>query len=173
MNLARNVLWISLGAALCACTAAPPAKPPGGAAEICNSVQTLVAAHRTGFAGLRGAQSSTRFGDIWAAQQQLIGNDCQIWGWGGGSFGYVCAVPAPNRETAMGYYQKARDFTARCLGTQWSVLESVGQSDDSHDAVFSRVGSNTVVAVRAVPVRGIAKSQWTAYYYIGDRNHLQ
>lgn len=173
MTIARTALWMIFAVALSACATSPEKPVTKDQASLCPAIKNLIAQHSTGFAQLRGSRTNTRYADIWTASDQLVGRDCQIWGWSKGAYGYVCSVATPDRKTAMDYYGKARDFTARCLGQQWNMLESVGESDAAHQVVFSRLGSDTVVAVRAVPVRGIAKSQWTTYYFIGDRSHLQ
>jgi hypothetical protein len=146
-----------------------PEKEHVAAMSGCEKVNALIAAHGNGFEHLKMAQSTTKRVNVWKARYHLVGDSCQIWGWGNRS-DYVCSKIAPTEDIARQWYEKAKTETRQCLSDQWQLQESPRKVGTGTKAVFSKAGSNTVVTVHAVETRGVFKSEWAAYYFVGDLN---
>ena len=138
----------------------------------CDRIQALIKGHSKGFAALRREKAHSKLVDVWKARYHLVGDSCQVWGWGAGKYSYMCALTSPNRETARSYYDRAKAVAGRCLGKDWQLEESMRQQGEGFKAQFSRQGGGTAVGVQAVATPGLFKTEWTTYFFVGDPNDM-
>ena len=136
----------------------------------CEKVMALVDAHPNKFEKIRHNLQSTRQITVWDARYNLVGKNCQIWGWGSGKTDYMCSLTSPNQETAKENFTKAKELTQACLGSNWQLTETPRKVGNGIKAAFSRPNSHTVVALHAVETRGVIKEEWTTYLFVGDAN---
>ncbi len=174
LKMLRSISGLILVLSLLGCAAGPQ---QGTAApvvelspELCNKVEQMVALHATGFDGVAGRKTPTKWMDISTAKYHLVGNDCQIWQWKDGRQVYVCSQAVPDTEQAVFRHKRAADFTAQCLGDAWQAEESVGKTGNTFKTVFSRPDSKTVATINRVKTGSVARDMWTLYYFIGDRD---
>lgn len=155
-----------------ACT---PVKAPDVAAskkpaELCNEVNSLIDQHQLGFKQLkRNLVISSRM-DIWQAKFHLVGNDCEIWRWSNGKQAYMCSQVVPDESIALEKYNKAINFSRQCLGDSWKIENIERKHGRSFRAIFSKPGSKTVASIHRVKTEGLFKTEWSVYYFIGDRD---
>lgn len=136
----------------------------------CEKVLALVDEHPNQFSKLRINSKNTGAITIWDARHHLVGNNCQVWGWGKGKTDYMCSKTAPNKAIAEDYFNTAKQLTQSCIGNSWTLTERARKVGTGIKAVFSRPDSPTVVAVHAVETKGLFKDEWTAYFFVGDTN---
>ncbi|WP_439133649.1 hypothetical protein [Pseudomaricurvus sp.] len=134
----------------------------------CEKVMALVDAHPGKFENIRKNLQSTRKITVWDARYHLVGKNCQVWAWGSGKTDYMCSLTAPNKETAQESFNKAKDLTQSCLGSNWQLSEAPRKVGNGIKATFTRPNSDTVVALHAVETRGVIKDEWTTYFFVGD-----
>lgn len=137
--------------------------------EICAQVKQLVAEHDKGFEQLKGHMVVSSKLDVWQANYHLIGKDCQVWRWSNGKQAYMCSRVLPDQETAIKKHDKAIAFTRQCLGQGWSSENITREQTGAVRTIFSRQGEKTVLSVHRINTRGLFDSEWTVYYFVGDR----
>ena len=138
--------------------------------ELCNQVNSLIDQHQQGFEQLkRNLVTSSRM-DIWQAKYHLVGNDCEIWRWSNGKQAYMCSQLVPDELIAIEKYNNAVNFSRQCLGESWKIDNIDRPHGRSHRAIFSKSGFKTVASIHRVKTEGLFKSEWTIYYFIGDRD---
>jgi hypothetical protein len=136
----------------------------------CDKIEALVMEHSNEFKKVRSNLTATRKMDVWGVRHQLVGENCQVWGWSTGKFNYVCSLATPNKSSAMQHYETAKQLTRSCLNEQWSLSERPRKIGVGTKATFSKTGSNTVIAIQAVETNGLFSKDWTAYYSVGSPN---
>ena len=134
----------------------------------CEKLEALVAGHKKGFPVLRTTQTTVKYMDIWKARYHLIGDACQVWGWGNNKFSYVCTLTEPAKEVAMSHYEQAKSKAAECLGSGWTMKEGPRKQGEGVQATFSKAGETTVVTTMAVSSPQMFASEWRSYYFVGD-----
>ncbi|MFW2372027.1 MAG: hypothetical protein ACN4GM_02830 [Gammaproteobacteria bacterium] len=139
--------------------------------ELCEQVNSLVEQHQQGFKDLKSSLVISPRMDIWRAKFHLVGNDCQIWGWSDGKQTYMCSQVVPAESIAIERYKKAIDFTQQCLGNQWTAENIDREHGRSFRTIFTNPELTTVTSVHRVKTEGLFKTEWTVYYFIGDRDH--
>jgi hypothetical protein len=138
--------------------------------EPCEAIRTLTESYQHQFQDIRKAQRSHDRITIWSTDYQVVGNGCEIWGWQGGNYNYVCNYVAPDQQSAENIYQKAKSTIGGCLPEEWQLHEEpLGQPPGSK-AVFSLPTFSGVVDLRLVQTRGITTPRWAIYLMIGDYN---
>jgi len=140
-------------------------------AQLCLQVKQLVNQHQNGFEQFKGRLQTTKFMDVWDAKYQLVGNNCQIWRWSNGKQAYMCSLTVPDKQLANKKIEKAVGFTSQCLGNEWLKENLQQNNSDAFRVVFSKPGENTVASIHGLKTQGLFKSEWTVYYFIGDRDH--
>lgn len=143
--------------------------------EPCEAIATLTQSYTRQFADIRRAKRSYNRIDIWSTPYQVVGNNCEIWGWPGGHFNYVCHYVAPDENSAREIYGRAHNTIHQCLDPSWTLREAALQdAQDSgtagSQAVFEKEGLNGVIDLRLMQTRGINKPRWAVYMMIGDYN---
>lgn len=136
----------------------------------CEKITALINGHDKGFPLLRTQKTNAKLLDVWKARYHLVGDSCQVWGWGKGEFSYMCSLSTPNRDTSMDYYAKAKTVAADCLGAQWQLQEGARELGEGMKALFTRSGSRTAVGVQAVATPGLFRDEWTTYFFVGSPN---
>ncbi len=136
----------------------------------CEKVLALVDEHPNQFSKLRMNSKNTGTITVWDARHHLVGNNCQVWGWGKGKTDYMCSKTAPSQAIATDYFNTAKQLTQNCIGDDWTLNERPRKVGTGVKAVFSRENSPTVIAVHAVETKGLFKDEWTAYFFVGDTN---
>ena len=158
----------------CAFAACVNAAPPetGSAAKIepCEAIRTLTSSYKTQFSDIRRAKRSYDRINIWSTGYQLVGSGCEIWGWQGGNFNYVCNYVAPNEATAREIYSKARATIRQCLDEHWAMRQEDLPHTQGSQTVFNKPDFAGVIDLRLLQTRGIAKPRWAIYLLIGDYN---
>jgi len=138
--------------------------------QLCSQVKQLITQHNKGFSSIKGSLASNQYMDVWKAKYHLVGNDCQVWRWADGKQAYMCSVSVPNKESAIEKVNKAVDFSKQCLGNNWTMENIERKETGAYRSIFSKSGLNTVASVHRVKTEGLFKSEWTVYYFIGDRD---
>ena len=138
--------------------------------ELCTQVKKLIVQHGDGFQEIKGKVHIARYVDVWDAKYHLVGKGCQIWRWSDGKQAYMCSVTVPNKQVAIEKHIKAIKFSKQCLGSEWIVENIENQKTGAYRSIFSRKEQNTVASVHRVNTEGLFKSEWTVYYFIGDRD---
>ncbi|NHO64415.1 hypothetical protein G8770_02485 [Aestuariicella hydrocarbonica] len=136
----------------------------------CEKVLALIDAHPSKFVNLRTNLKSTRKISVWDARYQLVGKNCQVWGWGTGKSNYTCNLSSPNQEIAMEHFATAKELTQSCLGNSWQLSERPRKIGNGLKATFTRPDTDTTVAIQAVETNGAIKQEWTTYFFVGDAN---
>jgi len=138
--------------------------------QLCSQVKKLLTQHNMGFSEIKGKLVATQYMDIWEAKYNLVGKDCQVWRWSNAKQAYMCSVNVPNEEMAIQKVNKAVSFTKQCLGNAW-VLENIERTETgAYRSIFSNSGLDTVASIHRVKTEGLFKSEWTVYYFIGERD---
>ena len=171
MKYIKFSLLISLMLLLTACNSVKqPLIVEVSEEELCSQVQQLISQHDDGFPDVKGNVMVTRYMDIWDAKYHLVGKSCQIWRWADGKQAYMCSVTVPNKEMAIEKYEKATKFSKQCLGDKWSSENIEREKTEAFRTIFSKPGENTSASVHRVKAEGLFDSEWTVYYFIGDRD---
>lgn len=139
-------------------------------AELCKQVNSLIDQHQLGFKQLkRNLVISSRM-DIWQAKFHLVGNDCEIWRWSDGKQAYMCSQTVPDEAIVIEKYNNAINFSKQCLGDAWKIENIDREHGRSFRTIFSKPDLKTVASIHRVKTEGLFKSEWTIYYFIGDRD---
>lgn len=138
--------------------------------ELCVQVKQLISQHEDNFNNIKGKRIVTPIMDIWETKYQLIGKSCQIWGWSDGKQTYMCSQTMPNKQAAIEKHTKAVQFSKQCLGSKWSVKNIGSKNKSAFRTIFSKPGLQTVASIHRVKTAGLFDSEWTVYYFIGDRD---
>lgn len=139
-------------------------------AELCIEVNSLIDQHKLGFKQLKQNLVISSRMDIWRAKFHLVGNDCEIWRWSNGKQAYMCSQVVPDESIAVEKYNNAIKFSKQCLGESWNIEKIERQHGRSFRAIFSKAGSKTVASIHRVKTEGLFKTEWSVYYFIGDRD---
>lgn len=171
MTHAKKLATIALSLALTtACTGtktvSEPARDDG---DRCDALKMLAESHARQFAEIRGSRRTHHSISIWSTTEQLVGNNCEVWGWQGGHYNYVCHYLAPDEDVARSVYQRARQRIAACLPESWRRQESALRDVPGTQSVFQSPG-NTAIDLRVQETRGIYTPRWAVYLMIGDIN---
>jgi len=134
----------------------------------CEKIDALLDEHSNNFDRVKGDKIKTRLSNIWKAKHHLVGQDCQVWSWGANRSTYSCSTSAPSKEVALEYFNSAKNTAAQCLGNAWTLSETKRINDDGLKAEFSHPTNKAIVATHIVPTKGLFKSEWTVYYYVGS-----
>ena len=170
MRTARLLsLGLIIAASACSATDVNTAKLDTATNGYCQGLNKLVAAYADDFKSLKGQRNATRYMDIWQTEFQLVGNSCEIWGWGSGKENYVCSKTLPNQEVATERYEAAKGIIQACL-PNWSLQESPRKLGEGQKALYQKNGELPGVAVHMVATKGLFRSEWTAYVFVGDPN---
>lgn len=170
MKYAYRAAVISSALLLSACTTTEEVAMDSQVAELspCEKLNALVDGHAKGYPVLKTTQTTNRYMDIWRARYHLVGDSCQIWGWGEGRFSYVCSLTEPSKEVAMEHYDLAKSRAESCLGGAWVVKEEPRKQGEGKRASFNKQGNKTTVSVMAVASPTLFKTEWRTYYFVGD-----
>jgi len=137
----------------------------------CEKINALIEGQPKGFPQLRGAYTRTPYGDIWQARYDLVGKGCEVWrGGAAGSYSYVCHRAAPDRDSGDLYYNAANQIARNCLSSEWQAKEEPRKIGVGLKTVFSKPGTNTIVAVHLIRTDGVFDNQWAIYYMVGIPN---
>lgn len=139
-------------------------------AALCQQVKQIVNQHKNGFEQIKGQIQLTKNMDIWEAKYQLVGKNCQIWHWSNGKQVYMCSLTVPDKETADIKINNAISFTKKCLGKKWKHENIQRNNSESSRNIFSKQDEKTVASIHGVNTKGLFRSEWTVYYFIGDRD---
>lgn len=138
--------------------------------QLCSEVNKLINQHQQGFDQQKGRLLVSNRMDIWQAKLHLVGNDCEIWRWSDGKLAYMCSQVLPEESAALEKYNRAIEFTRQCLGNTWKEESIERQHGRSFRAIFSQAGSITSASVHRIKTEGLFKSEWTVYFFIGNRD---
>ncbi len=169
-TLNRAVLFLSVASALTACTSWQ--KAPSTAAT-CEQLQELVADHSSGFQNFRGRASDAKSITVWRSNFHLVGNDCQVWGWGEGRFSYVCSLIEPNEATAQTHFKAAQEKARTCLDSSWSITVGERAMGPGKRADFSHPDKTAVISMVVMPSPALFRDEWRTYYFVGDVKELK
>jgi len=139
-------------------------------ASTMSACDALIQGHANGFEKLRGTRTKTPYGDIWKANYDVVGSGCEIWQPGQGGTHYVCTRAAPDKSTADGYYNAARDTLRNCLGATWQEKEQPRKLAEGVKSVFSKPDETAVVAIHEIQIDGLLRKQWSIYYIVGEQS---
>jgi len=139
----------------------------------CEKIDALIEGHKKGFPNLRMTQSSVKLMDIWKARYHLVGDSCQVWGWGSGKFSYVCTLTEPNEQVAREHYQLAVQKGKECLQQGWTLNEGGRDMGEGLKAEFTRPNDATVLTVVATSSPTLFKTEWKTYVFVGDPSDLK
>ena len=167
-----TVLFFAITLTLQACN---PVKSPDVAStvtpeELCVQVNNIIDQHQQGFKKLKRSLITSSRMDIWQAKYHLVGNDCEIWRCSNGKQAYMCSQVVPEEQIAIEKYNNAISFTRQCLGESWNIENIDRQHGRSFRAIFSKADSETAASIHRVKTEGLFKTEWTIYYFIGDRD---
>ncbi len=138
-------------------------------AELCDQVKQIIDQHKQGFSEIKGSIHVTKKVDVWDARYHLVGKACQVWRWSDGKQAYMCSLTMPDEEMASERYSNAVQFTQRCLGEKYQAEIIDVNNGHAVRTIFSRDAKDTVASVHRVKTQGVFKSEWTVYFFIGDR----
>ena len=143
---------------------------PAGANDPCATIGQILEAYENQFADIRGQKRSYDRITIWTSTLQLVGSGCEIWGWQGGKYNYVCNYTAPDEATARDIYANAVKKIEACAGPEWVQKETDTQQQGGQQMLWQRQGTPQMVDLKLVPTRGINKPRWSLYLLLGDHN---
>lgn len=158
-----------------ACTTAQEQELDKKVAELsnCEKIDALVAGHGRGFPYLRTTQTTSKYMDTWKARYHLVGDSCQVWGWGDQKFSYVCSLTEPNQAVAMEHFDKAKKITSDCLGEGWTLKQGARKQGEGIRADYSTPGNNTVITLLAASSPTLFATEWKTYFFVGDPADLK
>jgi hypothetical protein len=158
---------VILGLTACAPQSSKPPAPP---ADPCADIARVLQSYQTGFADIREQKRSYDRLDIWSSTFQLVGTGCEIWGWQGGQYNYVCNYTAPDEQSALAIYNRAEQKIATCASSEWQRNAHSTQEGSGRQTVWQHHSASAMVDLRLVQTRGIGKPSWAIYLLIGDYN---
>ncbi len=156
--------------ALCLSACASETPKPSANEDPCATIGRILESYKTQFADIRGQQRSYDRITIWTSTLQLVGSGCEIWGWQGGKYNYVCNYTAPDEASAREIYASAAKRIEACAGPEWMQKESATQQAGGQQVLWQRQASSGIVDLKLVPTRGVNKPRWTIYLLLGDYN---
>lgn len=136
----------------------------------CESIGKLLVSYQNQFADIRGSRRSFDRISIWSTNYQLVGSGCEIWGWQGGKYNYVCNYVAPDEESARSIYREAASKIGACASEEWQLKQRDTQEGAGAQSVWQQPDLGAVVDLKLVQTRGIGKPRWAIYLLIGDFN---
>lgn len=139
--------------------------------EPCEAIRTLTDSYRQQFQDIRRAKRSHDRITIWSTDYQVVGSGCEIWGWQGGHYNYVCNYVAPDQNSAEKIFRNAKSTIRSCLSQDWSLNEEPLAQTPGSKATFSQADFSGVIDLRLLQTRGITTPRWAIYLMIGDYNH--
>lgn len=148
--------------------AAESVVPASSVEENCSKIKTLVSSYNQGFSDIRVAEFSNKLMTIWQTDYHLVGKGCEIWGWSGGKIDYLCSKTFPTEETAHERYQEVKLNLQACL-VGWQVTQRKRSSSDGKRVEFQKGEALPVVTLQTVNTKGLFKSEWTDYIFIGSK----
>ncbi|MBT4518479.1 MAG: hypothetical protein HOC23_00620 [Halieaceae bacterium] len=136
--------------------------------QYCAGIESLVKSYENGFRDVRGKTAvNGHLVDVWRTDVQLVGNNCELWQWGGNQVTYVCSKTFPNKELSQETYQRAKDVIETCL-PEWGHLETTRKLGEGTKVLYQRDGQLPGVAVHTVATPRLFTSEWTTYVFVGD-----
>jgi len=170
MQPARHLLLSGI-LAISACSVTDPQPADSGpvkvASEYCEGIDKLVASYEDGFTNIRGSLNATKYMDIWDANFHLVGNSCEVWGWGNGKVNYLCNKVFPNKDVADERYEAAKRIVQTCL-PDWTLQEAPRKLGEGMKALYQKNGQLPGVAIHVVETKAIFQTEWSAYVFVGD-----
>jgi len=138
----------------------------------CQKIDALISAYDNNFDVIKEQKIASRASNIWKAKYHLIGNNCQVWSWGGKQTTYSCHTVAPSEEAARNYYRGAVKTAQQCLGNEWQLTESPRKNDSGQKTEFINKNSEVVLSTHIVPSNSLFSSEWSVYYYVGNTQQV-
>lgn len=136
----------------------------------CEKIQKLIADYDNGFQSVMGTRRATARMDIWQTNYHLVGNACEIWGWGSGKKDYMCSRTFPSQAIAEDRFKEVKTELQACL-TGWQITEQGHQSGTGKKVVFQLGDRVPAVSLHVVNTQGLFKSEWSAYVFVGDTSN--
>ena len=149
------------------CTVTEPYETKS-ADQYCNDLNALIGAYDNHFDSLKGSKSDTKRMDIWKAKRHLVGDDCEIWGWGYGKADYICSHSFPTEAIARETYVNVQASVKQCLGDNWAMHERPRELGNGDKTWFQQDKALPIVSVHIVETAGVFSSAWSAYIFVGD-----
>lgn len=164
----KLILFILVTCCLGACASDAP--KPAPTEDPCATIGQILESHKTQFAAIRGEKRSYNRINIWSSPLQLVGKGCEIWGWQGGKYNYVCNYTAPDEATARELYQSAAEKINTCAGPEWQQKEGSTQQQGGRQTLWQKQGAGEIIDLKLVPTRAVSKPRWAIYLLLGDYN---
>jgi len=172
MNLRKNSGIVSAVMALSLAGCASQSPISLGVDDPCASLQGIIEAYPTAFEQYRGSANSFSSVTVYAAKEQIVKGQCEIWSWANNDSAYVCSGTTPNSEVATTRYLTAVDWMGRCLGDDWQAQETPRMRNGEDAGVVTRFRASDAnkpnVSVHKVDYRGNS----SVYVYVGTPARL-
>jgi hypothetical protein len=136
--------------------------------ENCAKIKTLVTSYNKGFGDIRGAQFPNKLMTIWETDFHLVGKGCEIWGWSGGKVDYVCSKTFPTEDSAHARYQDVKRNLQTCLAG-WGISQGKTSAGEGMRVEFQNGTALPIITLQSVNTKGLFKSEWTDYIFIGSK----
>lgn len=166
----KTWLLAVLSLTLAGCVDLPGTRDSEAKVDPCEGIATLLQSYQKQFADIRLSHRSFDRIDIWSSSFQLVGSGCEIWGWQGGKYNYVCNYVAPNEETARELYTNAMGKIQQCANDAWRHESRTTQDGLGQQSVWHKRDFSGMVDLKLVQTRGVGKPRWAIYLLIGDYN---
>lgn len=165
----KTLLALALTGGLAGCAELPPTEEQR-TQDPCAAIGKLLQSYKDQFADIRVSRRSFDRISIWTTNYQLVGSGCEIWGWQGGKYNYVCNYVAPDEESAKTIYEDAVQNISACAGEPWGKNQREIQDGLGRQTVWKRPDFAGMVDLKLVQTRGISTPRWAVYLLIGDYN---
>lgn len=175
-RILKPALLPGLCAVLAGCTTSQESAMDNQVAALspCEKVSALIDGHKQGFPHLRmSGGKSSGIAQVWKARYHLVGESCQVWGWGSGKFSYVCSQQEPGEELAREHLEQAKIATRQCLDDAWTMQEKKRDMGEGSRIDFTKANETTVISIVAAASPTLMKTEWRTYYFVGDPSDIK
>lgn len=150
------------------CAQRGPTAPPPTEAELCKSLQDVVAQSEVQFRKFKTTPTISPFSGMtkWETHPVFPESQCDVLEWLGGRTNFVCTWPDGSEAEARATYVKNADRIGQCLGTAWSRLDNPGQTGSA--TTFRQAKKPTHIVMRYFKPRSGLIPSWETSLTIGD-----
>ncbi len=131
----------------------------------CEKVNLLVDNFPNGFDAIKQNKVSSKYGDIWQANYNLVGDNCQITSLSSAKSTYQCNAQYSDQTQSELSFQQATKLIAQCLSNDWKQTST--SQNNANKMVFKHPQKQAVITIMNGQTLAKYKKTWQTSFSVG------
>lgn len=132
----------------------------------CEKIDGLINGYEDGFTAVKKSKVSSKFGDIWQANYNLVGDNCQITHLDGNQVTYKCNVQYDEKAMSRESFKQALQITKACLDPAWQATKS--QFNETQRVIFNHPTHKAQITIHSGRTLAKYRKTWQTSFAVGD-----